>query len=129
MRDDGAVNNGSTQASRLASEAGIDSGAFRNIGETTLRQRSSSRYHQRQAATRGSVRRQPSWMAGQTHPTRQARTAVIRRIIAHVTRGWPTTANPWCAYADDSATGRPPPLATANSPRSRARGTRDQPAR
>ena len=32
MRADGAANNGPNQASRLASEAGIDSGAFRSIG-------------------------------------------------------------------------------------------------
>jgi hypothetical protein len=67
MRDDGAVNNSSNQAS----EAGIDSGAFRSLGETTLRQRSSSRYHQRQLPRAvSSGHSHHGWRVGNTRPGR-----------------------------------------------------------
>jgi hypothetical protein len=49
---------------------------------------------QRQAAPpRGSARPQPSWTACPT-PDQQTRTAVTRRITAHVRRGWPRLGEP-----------------------------------
>jgi hypothetical protein len=36
----------------------------------------------------------PSWTACPAHPTPQTRTEITRRIIAHVTRGWPRLGEP-----------------------------------
>jgi hypothetical protein len=98
--NDGAVNNGPNTASRLASEAGSGSVVPGNIGGTPFHQRFlNTRIPQLRGGARQAApapRRpllaaaggpQPSWTACLT-PGQQTRTAVTRRIITRVRRGW-----------------------------------------
>ena len=88
-----AVNNGPNTASSLASEAGIGSVASGTIGGNPVSERFSSR--QRQAAPAARLRPAPAIMDSVPEtPDQQTRTAVTRRIIAHVRRGWPRLDEP-----------------------------------
>jgi len=108
VRNDGAVNNGPNTASRLASEAGsgsVTSGSIAGnpgswavspalVPRLTRRRRPGGTSHA--AAPPGGC--PPGHGHHGQHarhtPDPQTRTAITRRIIAHVTRGWPRLGEP-----------------------------------
>jgi hypothetical protein len=102
VRNDGAVNNGPKTASRLASEAGngsVTSGSIAgNPGPpggfpalVSRRHAAAQARRPRLAAARPATAIMDS---GPGIPDPQTRSAVTRRIITHVTRGWPRLGEP-----------------------------------
>ena len=85
VRNDGAVNNGANTASSVISDAGTGSTASGSI--------SGNPFRQRHRGTAGGTAPAIMESVPQT-PDQQTRNAVTRRIIAHVTAGWPRLGEP-----------------------------------
>ena len=80
VRNDGAVNNGENAASSVISDAGTGTAASGSISGNPFRQQVSGHGWRLPPAIMDSVPQTPD---------QQTRNAVTRRIIAHVTAGWP----------------------------------------
>ena len=140
VRNDGAVNSGANQASRLASEAGTGGVTSGSIAANPARRRfpeqlvpgcpasgtglAAPARRPRLAAAR---QPQPSWTACPAHPTRRPEPPSPSGSPPTSDAAGPASASTSCVTAGNSATSPPSCPATASPPRSCVCATRDPP--